>query len=61
MRKAPVNNIIEVALAKIGGIIVVECFPNANYTLETKKVYDFDHSVTSVAVVEEGKSVIFSQ
>jgi hypothetical protein len=61
MRKAPVNNIIEVAFAALLGIIIVECFPEANYTYRFKREYDFDHEVTSVAVVEEGKSLIFSE
>ena len=61
MRKAPVNNIFEVAIAGVGGITLVECFPNSNYTFTIKKDYGFDQDVTSVAVVKEGKSVIFSQ
>ena len=61
MRKVPVNNIIEVAIAGLWGMAVVECFPEANYTYRIKREYDFDYQVTSVAVVEEGKSLIFSQ
>jgi hypothetical protein len=61
MRKAPVNNIVEVAIAGVGGITFIECFPNSNYTFTIKKDYGFDQAVTSVAVIEEGKSVIFSQ
>jgi hypothetical protein len=61
MRKAPVNNIVEVAIVGVGGITFIECFPNSNYTFKIKKDYGFDQAVTSVAVIEEGKSVIFSQ
>jgi hypothetical protein len=61
MRKVPVNNIIEVAIAGLWGIAVVECLPNTNYTLKLEKNYQLALNVTSVAVVEEGKSLIFSQ
>lgn len=63
MRKAPVNNIIEVALAGLYGIDVVQFFPSSYYTFAPgfKKQYHLDQKVNSVAVVEEGKSLIFSQ
>ena len=63
MKKAQVNNAIEFALAGLKGIAVFEYFPNSNNLFRTKRKreYHFDQKVNSVAVVEEGKSLIFSQ
>jgi uncharacterized membrane protein YhfC len=60
MRKAQVNNAIEVAIAGLKGIVVVECFPDSKI-FWFKREYRFDQRVNSLAVVKEGKSLIFSQ
>lgn len=61
LRRQPINNIIEVVVAGVDGLDVLECKTNNQYSFEKKRDYVFKNPISSVAVVKEGKSILVSE